>query len=177
MTDKLKILSILVLSVIALMAVMYIPVMANEDAANGRLVALKMRGAAIYRGDERRIRSNVYLHVWMSAERVDRTIRFYIQNGSICIDGIEYMFIEGRGIAGRFHCRCHGRIIAGMILIRGKAISEEGETLNFTMLGRVILWRGRTRAYIVAIGLLKGESQRYSLLLEGLIVPVRVRAA
>lgn len=166
-----KFLGVSALAIIALLTVMYIPVMATEDATNRRLLALKMRGVAFSRGEEGRVRNRVRIHVWMCAERVNRAIRLHFRNGSITIDGVTYVFKEGRGVIGRFHCA--DKVIFGLMLLRGEAVNDAGEIFNFTMFGRVIIVKQRS-AYIAAVGFLKGETQSFFLLLEGLTVPVRL---
>lgn len=167
-----KILGVSVLAMIALLTVMYVPVMAREDTVNKRLVALKMRGIAFSRSEDVRVRNRVYIHLWMSAKRVNRTVRLCFRNGSIIIGDVTYVFEEGKGVAGRFHC--YKKAIVGLLLLKGRAVNSNGEVFNFTMFGRLILLKRRA-AYIVGVGFLRGETQGYFLLVEGLIVPVNLR--
>lgn len=168
-----KILGVSVLVIVALLTVMYIPAIATEDTTSSRLVALKMRGFAFSKGEEGRVRDKVHIHIWMSAERVNKTVWLSFRNGSITVDGVTYIFEEGRGVVGRF--RCADKVIFGLIRIKGKAVNGVGEVFNFTLFGRVIIVKQRG-AYIVAVGSLRGETQKFFLILEGIIVPVKVGA-
>ena len=133
----------------------------------GKSLVWRARGFVLTRDENITSRQSVLIGMRFEAQLVNRTIRLHVVNGTIKIGDVKYTVTEGVGGIGRIH-RVDGYVV-GLMVVRGTAVNEYGEQLTFKMFGRVIYAQDKHAAYTSMVGFIRGESEKYFLILEGLI--------
>lgn len=163
--------ALIVLAVFAVLA--FQSTATAQEVQDCKRAGWKARGIAIIRNENETIKRRIMLGIAFKAHATNRTIRLHAIKGAIKIGDVKYNITEAAGVIGRIH---HvGEYYAGLMMIKGTAVSQSGEKFTFRLFGRVIYVHGKKLAFTAITGSIRGEPGKGFLVLEGLIKLVNAK--